>query len=320
MNFLITGGSGFIGTNFIDYIMQNNYAELVSNVDKCTDVSNTFIDRKYMSSSSYNGFHSDICDIGMKDDVIGDQYHVCVHFAAESHVDRSLEDTAPFIKTNIQGTLAVAQYCAKHKIKMIHISTDEVYGHHEDLSAPKFTVKSRLAPRNPYAASKASAELMLQAFALTVPDFNYQIVRPSNNYGPHQDLTKFVPKMINSIYHRKAFPMYGNGDFYREWTHVTDTCRALMEIINGGYISGTIHNVSSNCMCSNFDLYMKTLDLIRTFEPDAVGNIEFIKDPRGNAHDKIYSITNSVCIDYTTLFDGMKELIENFFDEPESKG
>jgi len=236
-----------------------------------------------------------------------------VHFAAESHVDRSLEDTAPFIKTNIRGTLAVAAYCAKHNIKMIHISTDEVYGHLESLDDYSFTINDHLAPRNPYAASKASAELMLETFAISEPCFEYQIIRPSNNYGPHQDMTKFVPKMLESIHQRKPFPMYGKGDFYREWTYVEDTCKAIMSIIDSEWVTGTKHNVSSGEILSNLEFFMVTLDKMRKIKPDAVGNIEFIQDPRGAAHDKIYSIDNTVKINYINIMNGMEMLINKFF-------
>lgn len=320
MNILVTGGNGFIGSNFIDYLLMKEQSEFVTNIDMLTDVSSDWIDIKYLSDERYNRVNFNICDIDLKWECVGDQYDVCVHFAAESHVDRALEDTAPFIKTNIQGTLAVAQYCAKHDIKMIHISTDEVYGHFEEIDKGRFTIKDPLAPRNPYAASKAAAEIMLEAFAISDPTFQYQIVRPSNNYGPHQDMTKFVPKMINSIYQNKPFPMYGQGDFYREWTHVEDTCRAILEVIEDKCENGSKHNVSSNELFSNFEFFMMTTEMMRAIKPDVIGNIAFIKDPRGNCHDKVYSISNTVRIGYKNLANGMQKLVEEFFNSDNSQG
>lgn len=322
MNILVTGGNGFIGSNFIDSALQSNFADHITNVDVMTDVSSDWIDQKYKKDDRYHKFDLNICDLptfGGKMSI----FDICIHFAAESHVDNSINDVSPFLKTNINGTLAVAEYCTKRGITMFHISTDEVYGHLENLDEAKFDVEDPLNPRNPYAASKACAELMLKAYENTAPSFIYYVIRPSNNYGYRQDPTKFLPKLINSLYSGNSFPMYGKGDFYREWTWVLDTCAAIMRIVDSESKfrdSGTAFNISSNEIISNFDLAMKVTEKMREFKPDTVANISFVKDPRGNAHDRIYSIENSIGLVYKDIDDGIYMLLEEFFESDNSAG
>lgn len=314
MKILVTGGNGFIGSNFIDFVINNREVELVVNIDSMTGVAGTWIDSKYGNDIMYRKVTGDICEIGCYPE-LEQKFDLCVHFAAESHVDNSINDVAPFIKTNIQGTLAVATFCDKHKIPMIHVSTDEVYGHLESLDDLKFTSESLLEPRNPYAASKAAAELMLKAYANCSRTFEYYIIRPSNNYGPHQDPTKFLPKLMKHLYTGELFPMYGTGDFYREWTWVIDTAKAIMKLYDAVPLkNGTATNVSSNEIISNFDMAMKVCNAMRFAKEDTVANISFIKDPRGNAHDKIYSIKDDFGLDYVKLDDGILDMVSEFMN------
>lgn len=319
MKILVTGGNGFIGSNFINYLFTDHGKEinLLTNIDKMTSVAGTWIDEMYGEFAFYQKIEGDICDIEKFNEEMAPCYDLCVHFAAESHVDKSLDDVAPFIKTNVNGTLAMAAYCARKGIPMIHMSTDEVYGHLESLDDSKFTVDSPLAPRNPYAASKASAELMLRAYANTEPNFEYYIVRGANNYGPHQDETKFLPKLIKYLDEGKAFPMYGKGDFYREWTWVRDTAKGIMKLYDSLPLeNGITINISSGELESNFNVAMMVTDVMRNIRPDVEANIKFIKDPRGKAHDKIYAIAENILGDrYVRLNSGLIGVVESYFED-----
>jgi len=309
MPIIVTGGNGFIGSNFIEYMLASERTDMIINFDKKTSISSDWISERWMRSENYDEQLIDINDIN---DIMLESGTVdfLVHFAAESHVDNSLNNVDPFIKTNVNGTLAVAKFCHEKKIKMIHISTDEVYGHVEHPHSTPFDVHDALEPRNPYAASKAAAELMLEAFANTVDGFEYVIIRPSNNYGPHQDDTKFIPKMMKFIASGESFPIYGFGDFYREWTHVLDTSMILADIIAHSFESGRKINISSKEMLSNFEMYKLVLNSFRACDPDIVGKIDFINDPRGKAHDKVYSITNTLSHDFIDVTSGISHLVD----------
>lgn len=309
MPIIVTGGNGFIGSNFIDYMLSGGRTNKIVNIDKRTPISSDWISKKWMSSPNYEEYQHDISDFDKFFVDPGAIDHL-VHFAAESHVDNSLGDINPFISTNVNGTLAVARFCHKHKIRMIHISTDEVYGHIVSVNEKPFNVDDPLKPRNPYAASKASAELMLEAFANTVDGFEYMIVRPSNNYGPHQDNTKLIPKMIECISNETALPIYEYGDFYREWTHVSDTVEILYKIIQYTFISGEKINISSKELMSNIDMYKYVLNMFRKYVPSTIGKIDFIPDPRGNAHDKAYAIVNTLKHDFIDIIDGIEDLVK----------
>jgi dTDP-glucose 4,6-dehydratase len=318
MNILVTGGNGFIGSNFIDYIISEELFDVICNVDKGTSISSPWIDEKYDSNEKYIKLKMDICDLPKTTVHQEFDFDYCVHFAAESHVDRSLEDISPFIKTNIEGTLAVAEFCATNDITMIHISTDEVYGHLETLDQHIFTPQSPLAPRNPYAASKASAEHMLRAFGNTEPSFKYLIIRPSNAYGRNQDNSKLIPKIIQSLYAGDAMPIYAKGEFYREWTLVYDLCSNIYNIMSMDTDCGEVFNITSMELISNFDLYMMIVDEMRTHVPSLEAHINFIPDPRGSAHDKIYSMANSTQYDFMKLKAGIKMLVNNFYNSQEN--
>lgn len=311
MNIICTGGNGFIGSNFIDYMLEGERTDVIINIDKMTNISSDRISKRWMDSEHYDEYPFDINDIHSKLNLIVNEGSIdfLVHCAAESHVDNSLGNIDPFIHTNINGTLAVARFCYEKKIKMIHISTDEVYGHVSRPDAKPFDIDDSLKPRNPYAASKASAELMLRAFANTVDGFEYMIVRPSNNYGPHQDGTKFIPKMISCIAKGIPLPLYGFGDFYREWTHVTDTVALLGDIIQYSFHSGNIINISSKMMRSNIEMFEMVLTAYRKYHPASKATIEFINDPRGKAHDKVYSIVNTYEHNFCELEEGIDLLV-----------
>ncbi len=308
MTIICTGGNGFIGSNFIDYMLEGERTDMIINVDKMTSIASNRISEKWMSSEYYDEYCFDINGISKLNN-IEDDVEFLVHFAAESHVDNSLIDVDPFIHTNINGTLAVARFCHEKKIKMIHISTDEVYGHVNHPDSKPFDINSPLKPRNPYAASKALAELMLQAFASTVDGFDYMIVRPSNNYGPYQDDTKFIPKMIKCIDKGIPLPLYGFGDFYREWTHVDDTCAIINGLIEDQFDSGHRINISSKMMRSNIEMFEMVLTAYRKYHPEAKATIEFINDPRGKAHDKVYSIVNTYVHEFCELEEGIDLLV-----------
>lgn len=320
MKLLVTGGNGFIGSNFIEHVLESRHAEVVVNIDKMTSVASTWIDEKYKDSSSYDKLETDICTLKVTQ-IPSIDFDACIHFAAESHVDRSVEDANPFITTNISGTLNIAKICDTLKIPMIHISTDEVYGHLEDINENPFDVDDALEPRNPYAASKAAAELMLIAYANVSDTFEYYIIRPSNNYGPRQDETKFLPKLIRCLYTGESFPMYGKGDFWREWTWVTDTADGIVQVLDAIPVeNGTKFNITSGITLTNFDMAMYVAERMRRYKQDTTANISFIKDPRGRAHDKIYAIKNSINKGFIDLEYGIEILLDQFFNQDNVAG
>lgn len=290
MRYLITGGCGFIGSHFGDFILTGQVDELV-NVDKQTPISNTYLWNTYGDCGKYIEIAEDICrDEWMSWAPIPD---IVVHFAAESHVDRSLSNIDEFVQSNINGTVNVAKYCLKHNIKMIFVSTDEVYGELKEDDLP-FTEQSPINPRNPYAATKASAEFMLRSIKNANPKFKCVITRCSNNFGARQDSTKFIPVCINAIKNGRKIPLYGNGSQIRDWIHVKDHCIAiykLTEILKDcDNIPMGVFNIGANNEHSNLNV-VKEICRIMGVSPMDV--IDFVPDPRGEAHDFRYAIDST---------------------------
>ena len=299
---LVTGGNGFIGSHFIHHAL--SYTEAVANIDKQTVVSSDWL-QEVWPTERLTQYTTDIRDISSLS--FSFQPGVCYHFAAETHVGKSIEDAHPFIDTNITGTFEVATYCARHGIPMIHISTDEVYGHIEKGSCRRFETTDKLVPRNPYAASKASGEFMLRAVKSTHPSFRYCVVRLCNNFGLHQDKTKLVPKIIDCLDNDNTFTMHGTGEYLREWIYVGDTAKSLLNLNHQAKFEGEAYNITSNNSISNLDLYM-ILCRLKKKEP----NLEFVDDPRGDAQDYAYAMVNSdhlisEFVDFEGFFKGVFE-------------
>jgi dTDP-glucose 4,6-dehydratase len=228
MKLFVSGGAGFIGSNFIRHVLSLGRGDRVVNLDKLTYAGNLANLRSVASNPNYRFVKGDICDRA----TVADAMRGCdavVHFAAESHVDRSIYEPTPAIETNITGTFVLLQVARKQKIeRFIHVSTDEVYG---DLPPGVTADESHaLSPGSPYSASKASADLLVRSFVRTYC-FPAIITRSSNNYGPYQFPEQFLPLMISNALEDKPLPIYGDGRQQRDWLYVLDDCRSILTVL-----------------------------------------------------------------------------------------
>jgi dTDP-glucose 4,6-dehydratase len=240
MNILVTGGLGFIGSNFIRYMLTKYPSYKVHNVDKITYAGNLANLKDIENNKNYHFTKADICDADILRPIIK-QSDVIINFAAETHVDRSLQDSSAFIRTNILGTHTLLESCRKFGIKkFIQISTDEVYG---EVIRSSNRESDPVLPRNPYAASKASADILVTSYFSTY-NLPTVILRSTNNYGPYQYPEKLIPKFITFLLANKKVPLYGDGLQIRDWLFVTDCCRAIDLLLHKG-ITGEIYNVAS---------------------------------------------------------------------------
>lgn len=280
---LITGGCGFIGSNFVRYFHEKNKDWSIVNLDKLTYAGNPENLKSLESSDRYRFVRGDISDTKLVKDLM-EKVEAVVHFAAETHVDRSIESAGDFIATNITGTtnlLNAARLCQISRF--IHISTDEVYGSLKTGSAAE---EDSLRPNSPYASSKAAADLMVRAYRKTF-DLAAIIVRPTNNYGPYQFPEKVIPLFITNLFEGKKVPLYGKGDNQRDWLFVEDNCRAIELIFQKGK-PGETYNVGAGNETPNLKL---TQTLIQQICPGEKDRIEYVQDRLG--HDFRYSVNVS---------------------------
>lgn len=283
MKLFITGGCGFIGSNFIRHML-NKYPDYeIINLDALTYAGNPENLRDIEDNRRYRFVEGRIEDAGAIKRLVQDVDAV-VHFAAESHVDRSIKDALPFLTTNVIGTYAMLEAAKTASLrKFIHISTDEVYGTLADEG--KFTEETPLRPNSPYSASKASGDMLVRAYYETY-GFPAIIVRPSNNYGLYQFPEKFIPLMITNIIDNIPIPVYGEGKNIRDWLFVEDNCRAIDLILHNGK-DGEAYNVGGNAEMRNIDITRNILSLMDRDE----GLITFVKDRPG--HDYRYALDNT---------------------------
>lgn len=283
---LITGGYGFIGSNFIKYIYDSHDYDII-NIDKMTYAANTNnISDEIKSSDRYTFINTDINDTITLNSVVS-KYSVnyIVNFAAESHVDNSISNSKPFIDTNINGTHSLLSLLHTHPIeKYLQVSTDEVYGSLSDTSPP-FTEDNPIAPNSPYSASKASADLLCRSFYETYK-YPILITRCSNNYGPNQHSEKLIPLMIKNAKEGRKLPVYGNGKNIRDWIHVSDHCRAIGNVLHNGK-EGQVYNIGGENELRNIDIVKKILTSLNL----PFGQIEYVEDRKG--HDWRYAIDNT---------------------------
>ena len=276
---IITGGAGFIGSRFAKLCLEKGHN--IKIIDKMTYASNMNRLPAYTTVKML-----DICDINQRD-IEGFDY--IVNFAAETHVDNSIKDGKPFIRSNVEGVFNLLEQSRKVGIKkFIQISTDEVYGSLATNDAP-FTEDTPLAPNSPYAASKASADLLCRSFCETY-GYPITITRCSNNYGPRQNKEKMIPKTINNILDGKKIPVYAQGQNIRDWIYVEDHCKALLNIFYVGK-DGEKYNIGGECEIKNIDL-VKTIIRLMGASEDL---IEFVDDRPG--HDLRYAIDNAKIIE-----------------------
>ena len=281
MKILVTGGTGFIGSNFVCYILRQHPDWEVANLDKLTYAGNLGNLRDVEGNPGYHFVKGDITDRGLVDKLLKEGFDVVVNFAAESHVDRSIMDSSPFIKTNVQGTQVLLEGARQHGVKLfLQVSTDEVYGSLGALA--KFTEESPLLPNRPSASSKAAADCLCRAYYHTY-GLPVTITRCTNNYGPFQFAEKLIPLVITNALEGKEVPIYGDGLNVRDWIHVEDYCRALDLIIQQGK-SGEIYNIGGNCEKTNLGLVKRILNIMS--KPDSL--ITFVADRPG--HDLRYAL------------------------------
>ncbi|ACM22209.1 dTDP-glucose 4,6-dehydratase [Thermotoga neapolitana] len=285
MKILVTGGAGFIGSNFIHYMMEKHPDYRIICLDKLTYAGNLRNLESALNRENFRFIKGDICDRELVYKVFEEERpDIVVNFAAESHVDRSIEDPEIFLKTNIIGTQVLMDACRKYGIKRFHqVSTDEVYGD-LPLDRPdlKFTEKSPLKPSSPYSASKASADLLVMAYHRTY-ELPVTISRCSNNYGPYQFPEKLIPLMIINAIHDRPLPVYGDGRNVRDWIHVKDHCEAIDLIIHEGK-EGEIYNIGGENERSNIEVVKMILKELG--KPESL--IKFVKDRPG--HDRRYAL------------------------------
>lgn len=282
MNLLITGGAGFIGSNFIRYIL-NRYPDYrVINLDKLTYAGNLENLRDIESNDRYGFVKGDICDEKIVDRLISRRPDAIINFAAESHVDRSIMGAQDFIKTDVLGTQVLLEAAKKYSIdKFIQISTDEVYG---SIRAGSFTENSPLKPNSPYSASKTAGDLMVRAYHRTY-GLPVLITRSSNNFGPYQYPEKLIPLFVTNLLENKKVPVYGDGQQVRDWLYVIDNCSGIDTVLHYGKI-GEIYNIGAGNERANLEVIEIMLDQLNKNK----SYLEYVKDRPG--HDRRYSINS----------------------------
>lgn len=285
MKILVTGGAGFMGSSFIRMLLQESLADLVVNYDKLTYAGNLKNLSPVDSNPKYKFVHADICDKSTLSSVVEDnKIDTIVHFAAETHVDRSIKSPDVFLQTNVLGTGNILDVATEFDIRLHHVSTDEVFGSLEIGDAP-FNENTPYDPKSPYSASKASADHLVRAYHNT---FNTKatISNCCNNFGPCQFPEKVIPLFITNLLNNKKIPMYGDGRNIRSWIYVDDHSRGVWEILNNGklgetYMLGTNEELDNNTLA----------EIILAKMGKDKGFIEYVEDRKG--HDKRYAVNTS---------------------------
>lgn len=278
---LVTGGCGFIGSNFVRYMLQQHEDVEIWNLDLLTYAGNPENLKDVEGDPRYHFVHGDIADRAVVDRVLAEGIDAVVNFAAESHVDRSIHDSTPFVRTNVLGTQVLLDASRKAGVKRyIQISTDEVYGSLGPTGY--FTEETPLAPNSPYSASKAGADLLVRAFHHTF-GFPGIITRCSNNYGPYQFPEKLIPLFISNALKDEPLPVYGDGLQVRDWIHVLDHCRAIDLVLQKG-VPGEVYNIGGRCEKTNLEVTRAILRILN--KPESL--IRFVQDRPG--HDRRYAI------------------------------
>ncbi len=283
MKLLITGGAGFIGANFIHYWLRQHPEDQIVNLDALTYAGNLENLKIVENNPNYSFVKGDICDRETVDQVMP-TVDTVVHFAAESHVDRSIQDATPFVKTNVLGTQVLLESAMKNGMKRFHhISTDEVFGALPLNTENKFNETTPYDPRSPYSASKAGSDHLVRAYHTTY-GLPITISNCSNNYGPYHFPEKLIPLAITNIIEGKKVPVYGDGQYVRDWLFVEDHCTAIDAILTKGQIGETYLVGGLTDDITNLDVIKKILAIMGQSE----NIIEFVKDRPG--HDRRYAI------------------------------
>ncbi len=286
---IVTGGLGFIGSNLIDLLISKKY--YVINIDKVTYSSNFYNTREHKKSKNYKFFRCDIKDKKIKKIIFKYKPAAIFNLAAETHVDRSIDSPESFIQSNIVGIFNLLEcfkeYSKKYKSKLIHISTDEVYG---DILSGRSSENYPYQPSSPYAASKAASDHLVSSYVRTYK-IPAMVTNCSNNYGPKQHPEKLIPKLIYNILNNKPLPIYGKGTNSREWIYVKDHCEALLKVFSKGKI-GEFYNIGSNKNLNNLQVSKELINVSKS--SNKIGNkvkILFVKDRPG--HDIRYALNSN---------------------------
>lgn len=315
MNIIITGGAGFIGSNFVFHMLREHPQDRVICLDKLTYAGNLSTLAPVMGQDNFHFVKADICDRDAVYSLFEEEHpDVVVNFAAESHVDRSIENPAIFLETNIMGTAVLMDACRKYGIQRYHqVSTDEVYG---DLPLDRpdlfFTETTPIHTSSPYSSSKASADLLVLAYHRTY-GLPVTISRCSNNYGPYHFPEKLIPLMIINALHDKPLPVYGDGLNVRDWLYVEDHCRAIDLILQKGRV-GEIYNVGGHNEMKNIDIVKLICKALG--KPESL--IHHVTDRKG--HDRRYAIDPTKIheelgwLPETKFADGIKKTIQWYLD------
>jgi dTDP-glucose 4,6-dehydratase len=281
---IVTGGAGFIGSCFVRMALREGWADQIVNVDKLTYAGNLENLESVADQRGYRFVQADICDSDEIERIFQSEApDAVVHFAAESHVDRSIHSPAPVIQTNFNGTFSLLEAGRRKGVaRFVHVSTDEVYGsipepHDADETYP-------LRASSPYSASKAGSDLLALSYHATYK-LNVSVTRASNNYGPFQFPEKLIPLMISNALEDKPLPVYGDGQQVRDWLYVEDHCRAVNAVLEKGH-SGEIYNIGGNCSLPNLEVVHRILKA--TGKPESL--ITRVTDRPG--HDRRYALTN----------------------------
>ena len=284
MRVLVTGGAGFIGSNFIRHLLAAEPTCRVVNLDKLTYAGNLENLTDIEHDPRYQFIKGSICDTALVDQLLKDEFDALINFAAESHVDRSIQDARAFAETNVLGAQVILDACRRHRVpRIIQVSTDEVYGSLGP--SGRFTEASPLHPNSPYAASKAAADLLALAYFRTY-GLPVIITRSTNNYGPYQFPEKVIPLFITNALAGEPLPLYGDGLHVRDWLHVGDHCEALTLILKSG-VPGEIYNIGGHCEQANIDTARLILNALG--RPHAL--IAHVRDRLG--HDRRYALDTS---------------------------
>ena len=284
MKLVVTGGAGFIGSCFVRMALREHWTEKIINIDKLTYAGNLENVAPVSNDPGYRFEQADICDSSSIQEILDrESPDAIVHFAAESHVDRSIHSPAPVIQTNFNGTFTLLEAARRHKIaRFLHVSTDEVYGsieppHEADENYP-------LRASSPYSASKAGSDLLALSYYTTYK-LNISLTRASNNYGPYQFPEKLIPLMISNALEEKPLPVYGDGQQVRDWLYVEDHCRAVKAALENGR-PGEVYNVGGSSSLPNLEVVRRILKA--TGKPETL--ITRVEDRPG--HDRRYALTN----------------------------
>ncbi len=286
---IVTGGLGFIGSNLIDLLIKKKF--YVVNIDKISYSSNFYNLKEFKKSNQYKFIKCDIRSKKLKK-ILTQYKPVCLfNLAAETHVDRSIDDASSFIQSNIVGVYNLLEcfkeFSLKNKSKLIHISTDEVYG---DILSGRSSEEHPYKPSSPYAASKAASDHLVSSYVRTY-NLNAIITNCSNNYGPKQHPEKLIPKIIYNIINNKHLPIYGKGKNSREWIYVKDHCEALLQVYKKGKI-GNFYNIGSNKNLNNIQVTKEILKVSKKYMNTGKNvKIKFVKDRPG--HDVRYALNNN---------------------------